>query len=161
MIPITPKGTLTFVSFIPLGRMLSFRTLPSGEGSVATFRMSEEIPFNRSSVSFSRSYFGLSGDIRSRSFRFSERIYGVCAKAASATAFNIRFICSSGNNAKRRLAACTAANVSFRFIRNSFIRCTDSHNGPLLFFHAFRWRPVLVSSHSWLCPHLWERPGYR
>ena len=40
MIPITPKGTLTFVNLIPLGRTLSFNTLPKGEGSVATLRVS-------------------------------------------------------------------------------------------------------------------------
>ena len=48
--------------------------LPRGEGRVATLRISEAIPRSRSSVNLSRSYFGLSGDIRSRSFRFSERM---------------------------------------------------------------------------------------
>ena len=89
MIPIAPKGTLILVSFIPLGRMVSFNTLPKGEGSVATLRVSVAMSFKRSSVSFNRSYFGSFLSIRARSFSFSARINGVSAIAASATAFSI------------------------------------------------------------------------
>ena len=84
-----PKGTLIFVSFIPLGRTVSFSILPKGEGSVATLRVSAAIPFKRSSVNFNRSYFGSFLSIRARSFSFSARMKGVSAIAASATAFKI------------------------------------------------------------------------
>ena len=71
------------------GEHVSFNTLPKGEGSVATLRVSAAMPFKRSSVNFNRSYFGSFLSIRARSFSFSARMKGVSAIAASATAFKI------------------------------------------------------------------------
>ena len=53
--PITPKGTLTFFSSNPLGRVFSLITLPSGEGRAATLRISEAMSSKRFGVSCRRS----------------------------------------------------------------------------------------------------------
>ena len=76
-IPITPKGTLTRLRSSPLGRVVCLSTLPRGEGSVATLRVSPAMPSMRSFVSFRRSYMGLDGSIRLRSLALAAKMDSV------------------------------------------------------------------------------------
>ena len=127
MMPITPKGTLTRFIFSPLGITACFCTRPTGEGSLATLRISSAIPFRRSAVSFKRSYFGLEMSMRSRSFRFSARIKSVLFSAASATASNIWLIFSSFSANSLRLAYCTSEKVLFKSIFSDLLIDTSAN----------------------------------
>ena len=116
IMPMTPNGTLTFLSLIPWRCVCSFSVRPTGEGRVATLRVSAAMPCRRSTVSFSRSYFGSFGSILSRSFLFSARMKSDFAKAASATANSIWLISLSLSDNNSRLASCTVANTLFKSI---------------------------------------------
>ena len=63
--------------FQSVGHYSLFCTRPTGEGNLATLRISVAIPFRRSGVSIRRSYFGLEVSMRFKSFRFSARIKSV------------------------------------------------------------------------------------
>lgn len=103
--PITPKGTLTLVSFMPLGRTVSFSILPDGEGNVATCRMPPVIARIRSAVSFKRSYLGFKGSIAAKSLAFSSRIRSVAASTLSANAYKVSLMISSLQKARDPLPA--------------------------------------------------------
>ena len=67
----TPNGTDTFSMRMPLGLSNEANILPNGEGSPATFLISEVIPKIRSRESINRSYLGSIFGIRAKSRQFS------------------------------------------------------------------------------------------
>ena len=71
----TPNGTDTFSMRMPLGLSNEANILPNGEGSPATFLISEVIPKIRSRESINRSYLGSVFGIRAKSRQFSGKKY--------------------------------------------------------------------------------------
>ena len=125
--PITPKGTLTRLRSSPLGRVVCFSTLPRGEGSVATLRVSPAIPSIRSFVSFRRSYMGLAGSIRAKSLALAAKMVSVSLMAFSATASNTLLMVSLSSSARSMLASLDAWNISSN-IRILCRACSPCHS---------------------------------
>ena len=105
MTPITPNGTLTRCTLSPLGSVRSSRMRPSGDGSVATLRVSAAIPFRRSSLSRRRSYIGFALSMRERSIALASSTSGMCFSKASAIDRSTSFISSCEHSFNRRAAA--------------------------------------------------------
>ena len=80
-------------------------TMPAGEGRAATSRMFKAISVRRALESFSRSYFGFSGSIRSRSLRLASSSSGMQCSVSSANASRMRFTSSEFIIASFREAA--------------------------------------------------------
>ena len=98
---------------MPLGRVVSLKIRPKGEGKDATLRISEAIPSILSGLSFKRSNLGSAGSIRLKSFWFSTNTASVCSKAASARSFKIALIFSSLSKAILLLAFNVNSNCFF------------------------------------------------
>ena len=110
--PITPNGTLTRFKSSPLGSTVCFSTLPNGEGSEATLRVSPAMPSMRSWVSFRRSYMGFALSIRLRSLALAAKMVSVSLMALSATASSTWLMVSLSRRATSMLASFVRLNIS-------------------------------------------------
>lgn len=124
MMPITPKGKVTFLSLKPLGIVLSARTRSRGDGSEATERMPEAIKAMRSEVSKSLSYKGLDGSIEDRSMAFAANSAVVCSSTASARDKRTSRRFASESAATDEEAFLTEVNVSI-YGRNSVLNVSS------------------------------------
>ena len=94
-----------------MGRIVSFKICPKGEGRAATLRISEAIPEIRALVNMSLSYLGFDLSIASKSRLFSFRRYETSFFASSATDIKIEFIVVTSNRFNLREAFFTALRI--------------------------------------------------
>src|SRR5574344_2071955 len=120
MMPITPNGTDIFVNLMPFGRVVCDKIRPSGEGNVATFRISDAMSAMRCSVSFRRSYFGFDLSIRSKSALLASKIEAQRFSVKSPKSVNTRLISASFGKFTARDASCDFSKIEFISIKPLF-----------------------------------------
>ena len=147
MTPTTPKGTLTLRMVMPFGRRVSLRTLPRGDGSPATFSISDAMPSIRWSVSFRRSYLGLSGLMRERSQAFASMMSSVASRRLPATERSISDTVSSETCCKERCALEAFSSMSFTImmVSGSGVRYLDSLRSLDMIGAGFAHSPAILA----------------
>lgn len=158
--PMTPNGTLTFLSLSPLVRVLSSRTFPSGSGREATLRMSDAMVEILSSVSFRRSYRGLLLSIKDRSSAFAASNARAFRSREDATLRRASFLCPQDRWRMARPAVFAFSNTGFIILLQIVYGelSPDFQSSRKARFHAFhrRWQQVFRRRLSeWLYCFWW------